>query len=463
MAQSSLRPPPYLQPRPKAVPTFSSASIAAKSAPSTPQLSTPSTQSRQNSPARLSGTTDASDKATAALIRRVLCPTSYSGDSRPLDELLPPLTSSNEVDVQLYAIIAIVVKDLVYSWYGKITPDQTFVEEVLKIVAHCTTQLESRLRRLDHESLVLDEIPGLIERHVNGMSKPYRDSMIKLLTCIIAYRVSHQTVNITCLPTDSRVVYHDLNPHPALSPVPLSGIPTTIDEQLHNEADYRQLLVQGALAVLLPTEDLENACLRTLVADVIAESILGNAIGGKVSDGWFIWSGISKLVEVVKAKVHPTATGEAIKQDTRGRLEKFGLLSGKEEKTQTGKRQRAHRSSISSWFWMGLQYIYLTAMTIRFVVVGFFHAHSQPLRSSATSKPTASPATSPMENILHADLSARRDRCRPLLGFRIFPLLSTLLDLPSRSPWLAGSLALVQHHLIQGPFRVAATDGVLDQ
>lgn len=72
------------------------------------------------------------------------------------------------MDLQLYAIIAIVVKDLVYSWYGKITPDQGFVEEVLRIVAHCTRALESRLRAVDLESLILDEIPELIEGHIHG-------------------------------------------------------------------------------------------------------------------------------------------------------------------------------------------------------------------------------------------------------------------------------------------------------
>ena len=72
------------------------------------------------------------------------------------------------MDLQLYAIIAIVVKDLVYSWYGKITPDQDFVEEVLRIVAHCTRALESRLRIVDLESLILDEIPELIEGHIHG-------------------------------------------------------------------------------------------------------------------------------------------------------------------------------------------------------------------------------------------------------------------------------------------------------
>lgn len=92
-------------------------------------------------------------------------------ESRPIDEFLPPLTSSNDIDLQLYAIIAIVVKELVYSWYGKITPDPSFVEEVVRIVAHCTRALEERLRTVDLEALIFDEIPELIESHVLGECK----------------------------------------------------------------------------------------------------------------------------------------------------------------------------------------------------------------------------------------------------------------------------------------------------
>ena len=167
MAQAALRPPTNLQPRPKSNPTFSSTSIAARSSTSTPPLLTPLSQSRQQSPARLSNIADLSDNATAALVRRVLCPQSLPTDRRPVSELLPPLTSSNEVDLQLYAIIAIIIKDLVHSWYGKITPDQTFVEEIIRIIAHCTRALESRLRAVDVEALLLDEVPGLVGRHIH--------------------------------------------------------------------------------------------------------------------------------------------------------------------------------------------------------------------------------------------------------------------------------------------------------
>lgn len=70
--------------------------------------------------------------------------------------------------MQLYAIISIFIKDAVQSWYGKITTDQTFVEEVITVIAHCTRAIEERLRYVDLEALVFDEIPRIIERHVNS-------------------------------------------------------------------------------------------------------------------------------------------------------------------------------------------------------------------------------------------------------------------------------------------------------
>lgn len=113
-----------------------------------------------------------SDKATAAFIRRTLCSHQTLSEggaaTKPIDELLPPLTSSNEIDLQLYALLAIIIKDFVYTWYAKITPDHVFVEEVVQIVAHCTRALEQRLRKVDLEALLLDEIPLLVDAHVTG-------------------------------------------------------------------------------------------------------------------------------------------------------------------------------------------------------------------------------------------------------------------------------------------------------
>ena len=235
--------------------------------------------------------------------------------------------------------------------------------------------------------------------------------------------------------------------------MPDSAVPSTATEQHEHEAEYRQLLVQSALAVLLPTEDLENACLRTLVADVIADSILGNSIGGNVCEGWFIWGGITKLVDAVKAKIDPKTTGQEIEVDTRSRLEKFGLLSEKGETKDV--RNYDTRSIFSSVFWRILQYGFLTFMTIRFVILGFITASSRPKRSTWTSKTLGSREAGPMDK--------RGEPPRPMLTFKILSVMPTLLDLRSRMPWLYGSLALLQEQLIHGPLGLAATDGIFDQ
>lgn len=94
---------------------------------------------------------------------------SEDGDSAiPISDILPSLTSSNEIDLQLYAIIVMVIENFVYSWYAKFTPDHDFIDELVRLIAHCTRALEGRLRQVDLEELFLDEIPELVERHVFG-------------------------------------------------------------------------------------------------------------------------------------------------------------------------------------------------------------------------------------------------------------------------------------------------------
>jgi hypothetical protein len=86
------------------------------------------------------------DQRTLLLIRRVLC--AHSPPSTPLDELLPALSSSTEVDIQLYAFIAIIARDYILSWYGKISNDHAFIDEIVALIAHCTRSLEERLRKV---------------------------------------------------------------------------------------------------------------------------------------------------------------------------------------------------------------------------------------------------------------------------------------------------------------------------
>jgi len=110
---------------------------------------------------------------TVVFIQRVLAPdktpaSEAQTQTTSIEDILPPLTSSNEIDIELYAILAVVIKELVNTWYTKITNDHGFVEEIIQIIAHCSRALEQRLRRVDLATLVLDEVPILVQRHVEG-------------------------------------------------------------------------------------------------------------------------------------------------------------------------------------------------------------------------------------------------------------------------------------------------------
>ena len=153
---------PSFNQHPKGISTFNEATGTP------PPLSRPVSESRKTSPTLLASGPD--NRNTTAFVRRVLCAHAHisSADSDPIGDILPPLTSSNETDLQLYAVIAIIIKEVVYSWYGKVTTDQGLVEETVRIVAHCTRALESRLREVDLESLIFDEIAELITNHITG-------------------------------------------------------------------------------------------------------------------------------------------------------------------------------------------------------------------------------------------------------------------------------------------------------
>ena len=272
----------------------------------------------------------------------------------------------------------------------------------------------------------------------------------------LAFRTSHQILYPSSAAVDPRVVYHTLVPHPAFSPVPNVNAHGTVAEQSRNEEAYRQLLVQGALAVLLPTEDLGNACLRTLVADVIGDMILGNGIGGKACEAWVIWEGITKLVESVKARVERNTTGEDMEANTRSRLEKFGLLcETKGQAYEHMKRKRA--TAVSEAFWRILQYGYLIFLVIRFIILGFVAAYSHP------SRPLTSSLHGQDERAAGARTVSALSWSRPILEFRIFSMISLLLDLSLRAPWFVGWLCLVRHHLVRRPYRLGAQGGLVDK
>ncbi|KAK1691298.1 PXA domain-containing protein [Colletotrichum godetiae] len=433
-------------PRPKAPATVSFLNDPA-AAVSTP-LATPGAERTrpplQTNPsarrsARPTSTDYLSDKATAAFIRRILYSKHLAERGRatpsPIEELLPPLTSRNDVDLQLYALISVILREYVQVWYSKITPDDTFVDEIVQIIAHCTRALEQRLRKVDLESLLFDELPDLLDRH------------------ILAYRAAHDPVSRSPTEIDPREVYHSLFSLAPLTPIPRPEDPLSIAGQQENESLYRQLLVQGVLAVLLPTEDLENGCLTSLVGQIFSELIIGNVLANRISQPWLIYEILIILTRVLDRKA-----SEPIEE-------------GVAEALQGGSTSALPRPARRSWsvqgaFWSLVQWSFLAFTTIRFLVITLAMSSSLPPRSDGelNEKDQVTGQISHSKTLNHTASSNEVQPVKtPIAAFKLWSCVADLIEMDSRMPWLSGIMSLFQLGAMSGPGRVAGLNGAMDR
>lgn len=266
----------------------------------------------------------------------------------------------------------------------------------------------------------------------------------RLLTAAKAYRTANDAQAYSVYGEDPLRIYHVLNPHPALDP------DATDDERVQAERDYRQLLVQGALAVLLPTEDLQNSSLRILVTDIVADLILGRVVEDRLRHGWFLHDSISKVTAIIGQRTHPNITGEAMQADARGRLEKFGLLSSQDEPTPSHS-QAQRQSTFIVWFWRVLQWCFLIFIAIRYTILGLTHAWRLPPRTHLVPKLTPKTRSNTGVSV------------RMVLHYQIFSVVSTLLSLQQRMPWLVGVSTFWQHMLTWGRSSSGNVQSTLDR
>lgn len=240
---------------------------------------------------------------------------------------------------------------------------------------------------------------------------------------------------------------------------------SSIRQQKENEAAYRQLLVQGVLAILLPTDDLENDCLTAIVGQIFSEMILGGAIGGKASEPWLLWEGITKVAEVIRARLRnkpnaqvspdrsPSSSMDSAAFDTSGRSSKSWRIG----------------QSIRSTFWLVLQYIFLGLSAARFLVITVASSTHLPSRIAPAMKLTSSvaregEAESPrLTNSNSGPKSRLLPTKQPILQMKIWSCAAALLDLSVRMPWLSAAISLLQWAAVAWPGEVGNTDGLLDR
>ena len=101
--------------------------------------------------------------------------------------------------------------------------------------------------------------------------------------------------------TDFESTFHNLQPHPALTS------PET-------ESDYLRLIADGCLAVLLPTEDLNSDCERTLIREILSSLILRKGLD-LMSEPYMMYETISNVSCFVKC----LTIGHSYSEATHGR------------------------------------------------------------------------------------------------------------------------------------------------
>ncbi|QUC18641.1 uncharacterized protein UV8b_02882 [Ustilaginoidea virens] len=390
-------------------------------APTTHKASKTSTPMNHRRPSRAPVLDALSDRATQSLIRKVLLPRESGDKGRdcqtPIDQLLPPLTSRNDVDLQLYALLAIILREYIQAWYSKITPDEQFVAEVVRVIAHCTRALEQRVRVLDLENLLFNEIPEMVDRHVT------------------IHRSSHQASSVS-LRDNSREAYHALWPLPFLSPVPVAGDLAALDAQLKNEAAYRQLLAQAALSILLPTEDLENPCLTALVGQIFSELIIGNAMANKAAQPWLLLEVICTIERSVREK-----------KEAGNRAKTLQSLHS----ATTNPRRWSAQGLLTSIIRFGMLFLASARFAFDLVMMSSSLPARRRVEEGVAKTSTAAQDNSP------------RPTKVPILSFSTWACLGNVMDVQARMPWLSGFLSLLHLGAIHGPGRMAALDSTLDR
>ncbi|KAK1074578.1 hypothetical protein LTR33_009720 [Friedmanniomyces endolithicus] len=366
----------------------------------------------------------AKDEAPVKFIKRALCakPAKPAQDETApeidgnLEDLLPRLTSRADVDLQLYTILAVVLSQFVQSWYNRITPHADFVGEVVQIVAHCTRGLEERLKLVDLDSLLLDELPGLLDAHLQAVDVAMRSSKVPYGNSIAA-------------------VYQTLRPHNALLPLPVDE--ASILSQHNNEVDWSQLFVDSILPLLLPPEDLVNPCLDVVVAEIFSGIIVRNAVMGRACQPWLLWEGCTKAIYALKPK--PPSEAESV-SSSLSKLEQSGLLSSSQSERHDTSRQRSHIvQAMIPATWATLRYTVLSWTLLRVFLLALMQASSLPLRSRRVMQAKGS-----SEKLVKT--AAGLDSVpRPMVGMKIWCCIGRLTSLRKRMPWLTGCLSLAQH------------------
>lgn len=190
-------------------------------------------------------------------------------------------------------------------------------------------------------------------------------------------------------------------------------------------------------------------------------------MGGKLCDGVFVYDMITRIAQSSASHRKPWAI-DPCQQPTikANRLERLGLLTSS---ITTTKESSTKKYDMSEAISMVLQYCLLFLNVVQTFFSRVMSTTTLPLRAPTRDYRTTN--THPRD---HPDYSGIADNPisisvpttpsfpRPIIAYRLWSLASSLLSIQTRMPWLSGTLALLQHKLLNGPGRLGSTNSHLD-
>lgn len=241
------------------------------------QQQTPQQQSVQLSfNSAKKGTFNDDIKYLQQLTQELLFETTKASETKRLAERsLPPLTSSNDLDVRLYALFALLLHNFVYDWYTKslkLGSRDEFTKELVFLFAHISRNFQERINSADDEfvRLIVTDIPYLLKKHFES---------IQDVECMLARDGYEDTDGISCnevFVNEWMIRFSD-------------GL---VDDE--KTATYRRLLVKSVVCLILPHENTESSISREFVTSLLDGIVLKNVIES-LCDSFAIWDIIGKI------------------------------------------------------------------------------------------------------------------------------------------------------------------------
>ncbi|KAK9382416.1 PXA domain-containing protein [Kockiozyma suomiensis] len=347
----------------------------------------------------------AADDATTTLIKNILVPA--SSVQKPLDSILPALTSFPDLDKELYAFVALILRQFVLVWYSQIAGDdvvdRAFVYEVVHVVAHVTRSLEERLRKIELEMIILDDVPFVLDAHL----RDYKLARQKTGTAYAAGKSFEE-------------MFHALQPHPALMPVASEASEKNITSADDAERKFLSVLAKGILSVLLPSEDLGSATERTLLRSLVADVVLWKVVD-KLSEPFMVHEIISKVIEKsLKIDGDPEETEQVDHVPT--------------EPVIPGNTVSSIAASVRGFILSFISFCSFLQAGIVFLVSFARSVPDEPLFTPSPSKTDSSSTAS-----------------ASLLTIALFPTIARLLNIGDRQPWLMSTIELLALPLVSLP------------